>query len=195
MTSVHQTQLPLDAAAASSRSTTGHRWEPAALKATAQPVAPRLAPDSEDGVARSASRGAMLLTVRDVEAELQLGRTRTYELLRSGEIPIIRIGPRSTGATRCLTALDRYKLSDEASWRGRRRRDAAQIGTSRIRAVRCPHPPSRFGGGCKTRFGGSSRLRASPAPRFADGVVAVSESGTKWHIWRSFSRICLKKSG
>jgi excisionase family DNA binding protein len=34
----------------------------------------------------------MLLTVRDVEAELQLGRTRTYELLRSGEIPIIRIG-------------------------------------------------------------------------------------------------------
>jgi len=37
-------------------------------------------------------RGTMLLTVRDVEAELQLGRTRTYELLRSGEIPIIRIG-------------------------------------------------------------------------------------------------------
>jgi excisionase family DNA binding protein len=34
----------------------------------------------------------MLLTVRDVEAELQLGRTRTYELLRSGEIPVIRIG-------------------------------------------------------------------------------------------------------
>jgi excisionase family DNA binding protein len=34
----------------------------------------------------------MLLTVRNVEAELQLGRTRTYELLRSGEIPIIRIG-------------------------------------------------------------------------------------------------------
>jgi excisionase family DNA binding protein len=34
----------------------------------------------------------MLLTVRDVESELQLGRTRTYELLRSGEIPVIRIG-------------------------------------------------------------------------------------------------------
>jgi excisionase family DNA binding protein len=92
MTSVHQTQLPLDAAAVSSRSTTGHSWEPAALNATAQPVAPRLAPDSEDGVARPASRVAMLLTVRDVEAELQLGRTRTYELLRSGEIPVIRIG-------------------------------------------------------------------------------------------------------
>jgi excisionase family DNA binding protein len=34
----------------------------------------------------------MLLTVRDVEAELQLGRTRTYELIRSGQIPVIRLG-------------------------------------------------------------------------------------------------------
>jgi excisionase family DNA binding protein len=34
----------------------------------------------------------ILLTVRDVEAQLQIGRTRTYELLRSGEIPVIRIG-------------------------------------------------------------------------------------------------------
>ena len=66
MTSAHQTQLPLDAAAASSRPTTGHSVD--------------------------RHRGAMLLTVRDVEAELQLGRTRTYELLRSGEIPVIRIG-------------------------------------------------------------------------------------------------------
>ncbi len=37
-------------------------------------------------------RTPMLLTVRDVEAELQLGRTRTYELLRSGSIPVIRVG-------------------------------------------------------------------------------------------------------
>jgi excisionase family DNA binding protein len=35
---------------------------------------------------------SMLLTVKDVEAELQLGRTRTYELVRSGELPIVRIG-------------------------------------------------------------------------------------------------------
>jgi len=33
-----------------------------------------------------------LLTVEDLEAELQLGRTRTYELVRSGQIPVIRIG-------------------------------------------------------------------------------------------------------
>jgi excisionase family DNA binding protein len=34
----------------------------------------------------------MLLTVKDLEAELQLGRTRTYELVRSGELPVVRIG-------------------------------------------------------------------------------------------------------
>jgi excisionase family DNA binding protein len=34
----------------------------------------------------------MLLTVRDVEVQLQLGRTRTYELIRCGAIPSIRIG-------------------------------------------------------------------------------------------------------
>lgn len=34
----------------------------------------------------------MLLTVKDLESELQLGRTRTYELVRSGVIPVIRIG-------------------------------------------------------------------------------------------------------
>ena len=34
----------------------------------------------------------LLLTVKDLEAELQLGRTRTYELVRSGAIPVIRIG-------------------------------------------------------------------------------------------------------
>jgi excisionase family DNA binding protein len=35
---------------------------------------------------------SMLLTVRDVAAALRLGRTRTYALLRSGEIPVIRVG-------------------------------------------------------------------------------------------------------
>jgi excisionase family DNA binding protein len=35
---------------------------------------------------------AMLLTPREVEAELRLGRTRTYQLLRSGEIPSLRVG-------------------------------------------------------------------------------------------------------
>jgi excisionase family DNA binding protein len=67
-----------------------------------QPQAPRNAPfatrlaaldvDFESGDGGSVGRLPMLLTVRDVEAELQLGRTRTYELLRSGEIPALRIG-------------------------------------------------------------------------------------------------------
>jgi excisionase family DNA binding protein len=35
---------------------------------------------------------SMLLTVRDVAVALRLGRTRTYALLRSGEIPVIRVG-------------------------------------------------------------------------------------------------------
>jgi excisionase family DNA binding protein len=34
----------------------------------------------------------MLLTVREVEVALQLGRTRTYELLRSGQLPMLRVG-------------------------------------------------------------------------------------------------------
>lgn len=45
------------------------------------------------GAARDGTfRHPMLLTARDIEVELQLGRTRTYELLRSGEIPVIRLG-------------------------------------------------------------------------------------------------------
>ncbi|TMD96024.1 MAG: helix-turn-helix domain-containing protein [Chloroflexi bacterium] len=39
----------------------------------------------------------MLLTVKDLEGELQLGRTRTYELVRSGVIPVIRIGRAGSG--------------------------------------------------------------------------------------------------
>jgi excisionase family DNA binding protein len=40
----------------------------------------------------SSSIAPMLLTVRQVEAALQLGRTRTYELLRSGQLPMLRVG-------------------------------------------------------------------------------------------------------
>jgi excisionase family DNA binding protein len=47
---------------------------------------------SDSDALTSSSIAPMLLTVRQVEAALQLGRTRTYELLRSGEIPVRRIG-------------------------------------------------------------------------------------------------------
>lgn len=42
--------------------------------------------------APTTARQPLLLTVRDVEAELQLGRTRTYELVRSGALPVLRVG-------------------------------------------------------------------------------------------------------
>jgi excisionase family DNA binding protein len=34
----------------------------------------------------------LLLTAKKVEATLHLGRTRTYALLRSGELPVLRVG-------------------------------------------------------------------------------------------------------
>jgi excisionase family DNA binding protein len=54
---------------------------------------------------------AMLLTPREVEAELRLGRTRTYQLLRSGEIPSLRIG-RAIRVSRA--ALERW-ISDRST--------------------------------------------------------------------------------
>ncbi len=52
---------------------------------------------AQDGHRNGAARPApaelpLLLTAAQVEAALQLGRTRTYELLRSGEIPVRRVG-------------------------------------------------------------------------------------------------------
>jgi excisionase family DNA binding protein len=34
----------------------------------------------------------LLLTVRDVQRELSLGRTVVYEMIRSGELPCVHIG-------------------------------------------------------------------------------------------------------
>lgn len=47
---------------------------------------------SEPDVPSASPAEPMLLTVRQVEAALQLGRTRTYELLRSGQLPMLRVG-------------------------------------------------------------------------------------------------------
>ena len=57
---------------------------------TGHAEAPHVASDNEQ--ASPVPHKPMLLTVRDVEAELQLGRTRTYELVRSGAIPVLRVG-------------------------------------------------------------------------------------------------------
>jgi excisionase family DNA binding protein len=72
----------------------------------------------------------LLLTVKDLEAELQLGRTRTYELVRSGVIPVLRIG-RSVRIPR--EALRRWV---EAEARG----TSAERGAHAAAPPRCPHP-------------------------------------------------------
>jgi excisionase family DNA binding protein len=93
----HQTKLPWDSdelvspqgtlgihADRDPRGRRGTPTAPAPLLESAAPTPVEILPGS--------TRTPMLLTVRDVEAELQLGRTRTYELLRSGSIPVIRVG-------------------------------------------------------------------------------------------------------
>ncbi len=57
------------------------------------PLPPAVGQRMDDRLGEAAAkRVPMLLTVRDVEAELQLGPTRTYELLRSGSLPVVRVG-------------------------------------------------------------------------------------------------------
>jgi excisionase family DNA binding protein len=89
-----QTQLPLDTAADHSRPTNStRRIERHGRVSNSMLVAPpRHDPEVSPSVSRPTTPAPMLLTVRDVEAELQLGRTRTYELLRSGVIPVVRVG-------------------------------------------------------------------------------------------------------
>jgi len=73
----------------------GGRTRSGTYSATPLPVA---VPATEFGVHTQAKGTylpapmSMLLTVRDVAVALRLGRTRTYALLRSGEIPVIRVG-------------------------------------------------------------------------------------------------------
>lgn len=60
---------------------------------------------------RSNGRGLPeLLTVRDVQDITQLGRTKVYELIRDGELPVLRIG-RSLRIRRDV--LDRWLLAQE----------------------------------------------------------------------------------
>lgn len=89
---VQQTQLPFGASDHLRASASAGR--PRARVTTHRTSTP-LPPAAEDAPVASppaVPTPPLLLTVRDVEAELQLGRTRTYELLRSGVIPVVRVG-------------------------------------------------------------------------------------------------------
>jgi excisionase family DNA binding protein len=92
---MQQAQLPFDGSSTPSRLNRDvRRASPPTPPPTAD-VAPAPSRQSErewESSGQHSVHAPMLLTVRDVEVELQLGRTRTYELLRSGEIPVIRVG-------------------------------------------------------------------------------------------------------
>lgn len=83
-----QPLLPLDDIPRAAATTRTPRRPPASVRAADPPPAPT--PAVAD--TRAAGELPLLLTVRDVEAELQLGRTRAYELIRSGELPVVRLG-------------------------------------------------------------------------------------------------------
>lgn len=92
MNSTSQTQLPFD-------ETKPGQPPPSLvdLREVPTPANNASPPDADlevklNGRSTIVSQPPMLLTVRNVEAELQLGRTRTYELIRSGQIPVIRLG-------------------------------------------------------------------------------------------------------
>ena len=94
---LRQTKLPWDSDEfVPPQSTHGIDGEPDGRRRRGAPTAPTPLPESAARMPAelppASTRTPMLLTVRDVEAELQLGRTRTYELLRSGSIPVIRVG-------------------------------------------------------------------------------------------------------
>lgn len=56
-----------------------------------------------------------LLTIKDVQHVTQLSRTKVYELIRDGELPVVRIG-RSVRVRQ--VALDRWLVSHEDSTDG-----------------------------------------------------------------------------
>ncbi|MGW2179008.1 helix-turn-helix domain-containing protein [Streptomyces sp. NPDC001732] len=56
-----------------------------------------------------------LLTVPQVMARLQLGRSAVYDLLRSGQLPSITLGRARRIPTHALTDFIRIRLEQEAS--------------------------------------------------------------------------------
>lgn len=63
----------------------------------------------------------LLLTIKEVQEATQLGRTKVYELMRDGRLPVVRIGRtirvRREALERWLEALEEGGLEP---WRARR---------------------------------------------------------------------------
>jgi len=92
MATMQQARLPFDGSATLPKPNRDARRAGGPAEAPTDDVAPAPSDRDPHSRCRLTVHAPMLLTARDVEAELQLGRTRTYELLRSGEIPVIRVG-------------------------------------------------------------------------------------------------------
>lgn len=63
-------------------------------------------PDKGEGIGRQPSKEdrRVLLTVRDVAAKLGIGRSKAYELVRSGSLGSVRIGRLCRVPAHCLDA-------------------------------------------------------------------------------------------
>jgi len=91
---MHPTQslLPLDGEPLATPPPSARMSPPPAGAEAGAVECPENPPTLSGGSETAATQLPLLLTVRDVEAELQLGRTRVYELVRSGELPVVRLG-------------------------------------------------------------------------------------------------------
>ena len=69
----------------------------------------------------SADTSPLLLTIKEVQEATQLGRTKVYELMRDGRLPVVRIGRtirvRREALERWLESLEEGGLEP---WRARR---------------------------------------------------------------------------
>ena len=94
--SAQQEQLPFDATTPPQPVVEEPRQNHAEYGESAVPQeleTPKLNEPAVTGVSRDRpTQEPFLLTLREVEVALQLGRTRTYELVRSGALPVLRVG-------------------------------------------------------------------------------------------------------
>lgn len=59
--------------------------------------------------------GPELLTVKEAEQKLKLGHTKVYELLRSGELPSIKIGRSRRVTSEGLKEFIQRKVQEQSS--------------------------------------------------------------------------------
>ncbi len=183
-------RLPINSAIASP----GRRGRGAG-KPAAHPVSPpvdqgnRLTPPTHDG-------GPWLLESREVARLLGIGRTKTFQLIASGELPSIRLGR----CVRVPTAALFRRLSNQTptlSWH-------PGEPTAKDRSIDVPTDlgrglqvfrtgvASRFTGEAATRFGESSLISSIPSNTAHTRMRTAGHLATSWTsgLLRSRSHAC-----